>query len=96
MGSVSKRFIHKGRRGHVVKAAGWLSLDRQFEPYPRANSVAPSWCGLGCRSRTSMFFWTPQMNLAEMTNAIQHDFALFQMGSLSCTVTLFIKLQLTQ
>ncbi len=38
----------------VVKAAGWLSLDRQFEPYPRANMVAPSWCGLGCRSRTLM------------------------------------------
>jgi hypothetical protein len=43
-----------GRRGLVVKAAGWLSLDRQFEPYPRANTVAPSWCGLGCRSRTLM------------------------------------------
>ncbi len=44
----------QGRRGLVVKAAGWLSLDRQFEPYPRANMVAPSWCGLGCRSRTLM------------------------------------------
>jgi hypothetical protein len=45
-----------GRRGlaSVVKAAGWLSLDRQFEPYPRAITVAPSWCGLGCRSRTLM------------------------------------------
>jgi hypothetical protein len=43
-----------GRRGLVVKAADWLSLDRQFEPYPRANTVAPSWCGLGCRSRTLM------------------------------------------
>ncbi len=42
----------QGRRGLVVKAAGWLSLDRQFEPYPRVNTVAPSWCGLGCRSRT--------------------------------------------
>ncbi len=31
-----------------------LSLDRQFEPYLRANTVAPSWCGLGCRSRTLM------------------------------------------
>jgi hypothetical protein len=44
----------KGRRGLVAKAAGWLSLDRQFEPYLRANTVAPSWCGLGCRSRTLM------------------------------------------
>jgi hypothetical protein len=35
-------------------AAGWLSLDRQFEPYLGANTVAPSWCGLGCRSRTLM------------------------------------------
>ncbi len=43
-----------GRRGLVVMAAGWLSLDRQFEPYLRANTVAPSWCGLGCRSRTLM------------------------------------------
>ncbi len=43
-----------GRRGLVVKAAGWLSLDSQFEPYPRANTVAPSWCGLGCRSRSLM------------------------------------------
>jgi hypothetical protein len=42
------------RRGLVVKAAGWLSLDRQFAPYLRANTVAPSWCGLGCRSRTLM------------------------------------------
>jgi hypothetical protein len=24
----------------VVKAAGWLLLDRQFEPYLRANTVA--------------------------------------------------------
>jgi hypothetical protein len=48
------RKVVKGRRGLVVKAAGWLSLDRQFEPYPRANTVAPSWCGLGCRSRTLM------------------------------------------
>ncbi len=45
-------YIHTGRRGLVVMAAGWLSLDRQFEPYLRANTVAPSWCGLGCRSRT--------------------------------------------
>jgi hypothetical protein len=36
------------------KAAGWLSFDRQFEPYLRANTVAPSWCALGCRSRTLM------------------------------------------
>ncbi len=48
------RFTLEGRRGHVVKAAGWLSLDRQLEPYLRANTVAPSWCGLGCRSRTLM------------------------------------------
>ncbi len=47
-------YILWGRRGLVIKAAGWLSLDRQFEPYPRANTVAPSWCGLGCRSRTLM------------------------------------------
>ncbi len=38
----------KGRRGLVVKAAGWLSLDLQFEPYLRANLVAPSWCGPAC------------------------------------------------
>ncbi len=31
-----------------------MLLDRQFEPYLRANTVAPSWCGLGCRSRTLM------------------------------------------
>ncbi len=50
-----------GRRGlasvppvTVVKAAGWPSLDRQFEPYLRAHTVAPPWCGLGCRSRTSI------------------------------------------
>jgi hypothetical protein len=42
--------IYRGRRGLMVKAAGLLSLDRQFEPYPRANTVAPSWCGLGCRT----------------------------------------------
>jgi hypothetical protein len=29
-------------------------FDSQFEPYLRANTVAPSWCGLGCRSRTLM------------------------------------------
>ncbi len=29
-------------------------LDRPFEPYLRAYTVAPSWCGLGCRSRTLM------------------------------------------
>jgi hypothetical protein len=58
------------RRGLVVKAAGWLSLDRQFESYPRANTVAPSWCGLGCRSRTLMveyispwFIWRPWLGL---------------------------------
>ncbi len=44
----------RGRRGLVVMTASWLSLDRQFEPYLRANTVAPSWCGLGCRSRTLM------------------------------------------
>ncbi len=38
----------------MVKTAVWLSLDRQLEPYLRANMVAPSWCGLGCRSRTLM------------------------------------------
>jgi hypothetical protein len=32
-------FQCRGRRGLVVKAAGWLSLDRQFEPYLRANTV---------------------------------------------------------
>ncbi len=54
----------KGRRGLVVKAAGWLSLDRQFEPYLRANTVAPSWCGLGCRSRTLMVqYISPQFFL---------------------------------
>jgi hypothetical protein len=37
----------QGHCGLVVKAAGWLSLDRQFEPYLRAHTVAPSWCGLG-------------------------------------------------
>ncbi len=46
--------VCRGRRGLVVMAAGWLSLDRQFEPYLRANTVAPSWCGLGCRYRTLM------------------------------------------
>jgi hypothetical protein len=44
----------RGRRGLAVKATGWLSLDHQFEPYLRAHTVAPSWCGLGCRSRTLM------------------------------------------
>jgi hypothetical protein len=37
----------------MVKAAGWLSLDRQFDPYLRANT-AKSWCGLGCRLRNLM------------------------------------------
>jgi hypothetical protein len=31
----------RGRRGLVVKAAGWLSLDRQFEPYLRAQRFRP-------------------------------------------------------
>jgi hypothetical protein len=44
----------QGRRGLVVKAAGWLSFDIQFKPYLRANTMAPSWRGLGCRSRTLM------------------------------------------
>jgi hypothetical protein len=35
----------------VVKASGWQSLDRQFEPYPCAIKAVPSWCGLGCGSR---------------------------------------------
>jgi hypothetical protein len=46
---ISNTFL---RRGLVVKEAGWLSLDRLFEPYLRAYTVAPLWCGLGCRSRT--------------------------------------------
>jgi hypothetical protein len=51
----------------------WQSLDRQFEPYPRANTVAPSWCGLGCRSRTLMveyispwFYFGPSLILGSM------------------------------
>ncbi len=51
---ILRHWLYFGRRGLVVKAAGWLSLDRQFEPYLRAYTVAPSWCGLGCRSRTLM------------------------------------------
>jgi hypothetical protein len=30
----------------MVKASGWPSYDRQFEPYPRAIMAAPLWCGL--------------------------------------------------
>jgi hypothetical protein len=30
------------------------NVDHQFEPYPCANTVAPSWCSLGCRSRILM------------------------------------------
>ncbi len=39
-------------RGLMVKASGWQSFDRQFDPYPRAIKVAPLWCSLGCRSES--------------------------------------------
>ena len=42
----------KGCRGLMVKASGWQSFDRQFDPYPRAIKVAPLWCSLGCRSES--------------------------------------------
>jgi hypothetical protein len=38
--------------GYSMYISGWLSLDRQF--YLRVYTVAPSWCGLGCSSRTMM------------------------------------------
>jgi hypothetical protein len=42
----------EGCRGLMVKASGWQSFDRQFDPYPRAIKVAPLWCSLGCRSES--------------------------------------------
>ncbi len=36
----------------MVKASGWQSFDRQFDPYPRAIKVAPLWCSLGCCSES--------------------------------------------
>ena len=42
----------QGYRGRMVKASGWRSFDRQFEPYPRAIKAAPLWCSLGCRSKS--------------------------------------------
>ncbi len=36
----------------MVKASGWQSFDRQFDPYLRAFVAAPLRCGLGCSSRT--------------------------------------------
>ncbi len=42
----------EGCRGLVVKASGWQSFGRQFEPCLRAFMPAPVWCGLGCRCRT--------------------------------------------
>jgi hypothetical protein len=41
-----------GCRGLMVKASGWQSFDRQFEPCLRAFMAAPLRCGLGWRSRT--------------------------------------------
>ncbi len=38
--------MRQGCRGLMVKASGWQSLDRQFEPYLRAFMAAPLWCGL--------------------------------------------------
>ncbi len=42
----------KGCRGLMVKASGWQSFDRQFDPYPRVIKVAPLRCSLGCRSES--------------------------------------------
>jgi hypothetical protein len=36
----------------MVKASGWQSFDRHFEPYPRAIKVAPLWCSVGSRSES--------------------------------------------
>ncbi len=44
--------IIEGYRGLMVKASGWQSFDRQFDPYLRAIKVAPLWCSLGCRSES--------------------------------------------
>jgi hypothetical protein len=44
----------------MVKTSGLQSFDSQFEPYPRAFMVAPSWCGLGCRSQTDGRMHHPQ------------------------------------
>ncbi len=38
--------IYKVCRGLVVKASGWPSFDRQYEPYPRAIKAVPLRCGL--------------------------------------------------
>ncbi len=45
-------YIYQGCRGLMVKASGWQSFDRQFDPYPCAIKVAPLWCSLGCRSES--------------------------------------------
>ncbi len=45
-------WVMSWRRGLVVKALGWQSFHRQFDPYLRASMVAPLWCSLGHRSRT--------------------------------------------
>ena len=37
--------------GLVVKAWGWQSFDRQFEPNLHVFMVTPKWCGLGYRSQ---------------------------------------------
>ena len=84
----------RGRRGLVVKAAGWLSLDRQFEPYPRANTVAPSWCGLGCRSRTLMVeyispLFFARIQLFNRMDIVQHVSSVWRVKSIACKIFRF-------
>jgi hypothetical protein len=43
------KFRLQGCRGLMVKASGWQSFDRQFDPYPRAKKVALLWCRMPFR-----------------------------------------------